>query len=106
MADTIKTSEVIRIDIDQLVETGDSIGKTEADQGIHKIIRRGKSGGIERMNQNFERQSSRGDYRNKHRNESYGGSRDRNRSKERSFSRDFSGNRNNRSTSNSRSRSG
>ena len=32
------TSEVIRIDTAQIVEIGDSMGKTEADQGIHKII--------------------------------------------------------------------
>ena len=38
MTDTIMTSEVIRIDIDQIVDIGDSIGKTEADQGINKII--------------------------------------------------------------------
>ena len=38
MTGTTMTSEVIRIDIDQIVEIGDSIGKTEADQGIHKII--------------------------------------------------------------------
>ena len=58
------------------------------------------------MHQNFERQNSRGEYRNTYRNESYGRSRDRNRSRERSFSRDFSSNRNNRSTSNNRTRSG
>ena len=33
--DIIMISEVIRIDIDQI---GDSIDKTEADQGIHKIM--------------------------------------------------------------------
>ena len=38
MTDAIIISEVIRTDIDQIVETGDSIGKTEADPGIHKII--------------------------------------------------------------------
>ena len=31
------TSEVIRIDIDQMVETVESIGKTKADPGMHKI---------------------------------------------------------------------
>ena len=58
------------------------------------------------MHQNFERQTSRGEYRNNYRDEGYGISRDKNRSRERSFSRNFSGNRSNRSTSNSRSRSG
>ena len=38
MTDTIMISEVIRIDIDQTVKTGDSIGKTEADLSMHKII--------------------------------------------------------------------
>ena len=36
--DAIMISEIIRIDIDQTVETGDSIGKTEIDPGMHKII--------------------------------------------------------------------
>ena len=31
-------SEVIRIDMDQIVETGDNIGKTEGDPDMHKII--------------------------------------------------------------------
>ena len=39
MTDTVMISMVIRIDIDQVVETGNSIGKTEADPGMHKIIR-------------------------------------------------------------------
>ena len=30
--------EVIRIDIDQIVETGDSIDKIEVDLGMNKII--------------------------------------------------------------------
>ena len=38
MTATIMISEVIRIDIDQKVETADSIGKTEVDPGMHKII--------------------------------------------------------------------
>ena len=37
MTDTIMTNEVNRIDIDQIVEIGDSIGKAEAHQVIHKI---------------------------------------------------------------------
>ena len=45
-------SEVIRIDIDQIVETGDGIGKTEADPGMNKII--GKFRGNTRTHQNFE----------------------------------------------------
>ena len=39
MTDAIMISKVIRKDIDQIAETGDSIGKTEADPGMHKIIR-------------------------------------------------------------------
>ena len=31
-------SEIIRIDVCQIVEIGDSIERTEADQGIYKII--------------------------------------------------------------------
>ena len=38
MIDAIMISQVIRIDIDQIVETGDSIDKTEADPGMNKII--------------------------------------------------------------------
>ena len=38
MTDAIMISEVIRIDIDQIVETGDNINKTEADPGMNKII--------------------------------------------------------------------
>ena len=38
MIDTVMISEVIRIDIDQIVETGDSIDKIEVDQGMTKII--------------------------------------------------------------------
>ena len=51
----------------------------------------------------FDRQNSRGEYRNNYRNEGY--DRTRNRSRERSFSRIYNDNRN-RSTSNSRARSG
>ena len=38
MIDTIVIRNIIRIDIGQIVETGDSIGKTEADPGINNII--------------------------------------------------------------------
>ena len=38
MTDAIMISEVIRIDMDHIVETEDSRGKTEADPGMHKII--------------------------------------------------------------------
>ena len=38
MIDAVMISKVVRIDIDQIVETGDSIGKTEADPGMNKII--------------------------------------------------------------------
>ena len=38
MIDATAISEVIRIDMDRRVETGDSIGKTEADLGMNKII--------------------------------------------------------------------
>ena len=92
--------------LDQIEETGDSIGKTEADPGMHKIIGEEIFRGNVRTHQNFERQNSRGENRNNYRNEGYRRSRDRNRSRERSFSRDFSSDRNNRSTHNSRSRSG
>ena len=38
MIDAIMISEVIRIDIGQMVETGDSIDKMEVDPGMNKII--------------------------------------------------------------------
>ena len=38
MTDTVMTSQAIRIDIDQIVETGENIDSTEAGQGIIKII--------------------------------------------------------------------
>ena len=38
MTDAIMISGTIRIGIDQIVETGDSIGKTEAVPGMNKII--------------------------------------------------------------------
>ena len=38
MTDAIMISQVIRKGIDQTVETGDSIGKTKAGPGMHKII--------------------------------------------------------------------
>ena len=38
MIDIFTISEVIRKDIDQIVKTGDSIGKTEVDLGINRII--------------------------------------------------------------------
>ena len=38
MIDAIMISKVIRIDIDQIVETGDSIDMPEADSGMNKII--------------------------------------------------------------------
>ena len=41
MIDAVMTSKVIKIDIGQTVETGDSIDKIEVDQGINKIIRGG-----------------------------------------------------------------
>ena len=56
------------------------------------------------MHQNLERKTSRGEHRN--RNEGYGRGRNMNRPRERSFLRKFSGNRNKRSTSMSRSKSG
>ena len=37
MTDAIMISKTIRIGIDQIVETGDSIGKTKADPGMNKI---------------------------------------------------------------------
>ena len=41
MTDAVMISKVIRIDIDQTVETGDSIDKREVDPGMHKIIGEG-----------------------------------------------------------------
>ena len=38
MTDAIMISKVITIDIDQIVETADNVGKTEADPSMHKII--------------------------------------------------------------------
>ena len=38
MTDAIMISEAIRIDANQIVVTGDSIDKTEADPGMNKII--------------------------------------------------------------------
>ena len=37
MIDAVKISEVIRIDIDQIMKTGDSIDKIEVDLGMNKI---------------------------------------------------------------------
>ena len=37
MIDAIMISEVIRIDIGQIVETGDSIDRIEVDPGMNKI---------------------------------------------------------------------
>ena len=100
MTDAIIISKVIKTDIGQIVETKDSIDRTEVGPGMKKNYRRSIFRGNVR---NFDRQNSRGEYRNSYRNEGY--DRSRNRSRERSFSRSYSGNRN-RSTSNSRSRSG
>ena len=38
MIDATLISEVIKIDIGQIVEVGDSIDKTEVDQSMNKII--------------------------------------------------------------------
>ena len=38
MIDAVIISEVLRIDLDQIVETEDSIDKMDVDQGMHKII--------------------------------------------------------------------
>ena len=38
MTDAIMISEVIRINIDQIEETGDSIERTEVGLGMNKII--------------------------------------------------------------------
>ena len=99
MTDAVMTSEAIRTDIDQIVETEGNIDRTEIGLG-KKNYRRGNFRGTAR---NFDRQNSRRGYRNNYRNKGY--DRNRNRSRERSFSRNISSNRN-RSTSNSRSRSG
>ena len=99
-------SEVIKIDIGKIVERGDSIDKIEVDQGMNKIMEEEILEVMQEHTKIFERQNSRGEYRNNYRGEGYSRSRDRNRSRGRSFSSNFSNDRNNRSTSNSRSRSG
>ena len=38
MADAIMISEVIRINVDQIVETGDNIDRTEVCLGVNKVI--------------------------------------------------------------------
>ena len=38
MIDAVMINEVIKIDIDQIVETGDSADKIEVEQGLNKII--------------------------------------------------------------------
>ena len=38
MIDTVMISEVITINIGQIVDTGDSIDKIEVDQGMNKTI--------------------------------------------------------------------
>ena len=38
MIDEVMASEVIKIDIGQIVEAGDSIDKIEVEQGMNKII--------------------------------------------------------------------
>ena len=38
MTDAIMISEIIRINIDQIVETGDNIDRTEVGLGMNKII--------------------------------------------------------------------
>ena len=58
------------------------------------------------MYQNFGKQNSSGEYRGNYSNESYSRERGGNRSRERSFSGNIKNRRNDRSTSNSRSRSG
>ena len=52
------------MDIGQIVEIGDSIDKIEVDQGMNKIIQEETVRGNVRTYQNFERQNSRGEYRN------------------------------------------
>ena len=88
MTDAIMISQAIRINIDQIVEMGDSIGKTEADAGINKIRGEGTLEVMRGCIKILKDKTVRGEYRNSYRNEGYGRSRDRNRSRERSFSRD------------------
>ena len=100
MTDAIMISKAIRTSIDKIVDTEDSIERTEVGLDMNKIIGEGNFRGNMR---NFDRQNSQREYRNNYRNEGY--DRNKNRSRERLFSRSYSSNRN-RSTSNSRSRSG
>ena len=60
MIDTVMISEVIKIDISQLVETGDNIDKIEVEQGMNKNYRGGNFRGKSRMYQDFKRQNNRG----------------------------------------------
>ena len=106
MTDAIIISKVTRIDIDQIVETGDSIGKREADPGMHRIIDEEivevMQGCIKILKDKTVGESIKVITEMKVMAETV----DRNRSRERSFSRDCSSAGNNRSTSNSSSRSG
>ena len=106
MIDAVMISEVIRIDIGEIVETGYSIDKVEVDQGMKKIIEdkilEVMKGCIKILKDKTVEESTEMITEMKVIAEN----RDRNRSRERSFPRDFSNDRNNRSTSNSRSRSG
>ena len=98
MIDVIMISKIIKTNIGQIVETEGSIDKIEVDHRYGQNIRGEKIRDNTRTYHNFERQSSRGEYRNNCRNESYS---NRNRSRERSFSRNPDNRRNDRSMSNS-----
>ena len=102
MTDAITISEVVRIYIDQTVETGDSIDKTEVEPGMHRI----KGEGILEVTQEciiaLKDKTIEESMEMKVMAEVEKG----NRSGERSFSRDFRSDKNNRSTNNSRCRSG
>ena len=76
--------------IGQIVETEDSIDRTEV--GLGRYEQNYTRGNFRGNVRSFNRQNSRGEYRNKYRNEGY--DRSRNRSRERSFSRSYSNNRN------------
>ena len=69
MIDVVMISEVIKIDTGQIVETGDSIGKIEVNQGMNKIIEEEILDVMQEHCQYFERQNSRGEYRSKYRDE-------------------------------------
>ena len=89
MIDTVMISEVVKIDIGQIVEMRRQYRQDRGRPKYKQNYRGGNFRGKARMYQNFERQNNKGEYRNNYRDEGYRRSRDRNRSRERSFSRNI-----------------